>query len=682
MKKQILAVVLALIMLFGIIPITAFAEESQNSVWDGSSVATSYQSGNGEKATPYEIATAEQFAYFANQIAEGNGTEASYILNADIDMTAISWTPIGMVYDDYETGKYFHGSFDGNGHTVKYNINSLSNINTFSAIGLFGFAEGEISNLTVDGTISNLPSLVYSYIGGISGLFSGDITDCVSSVDFTLTDGKTNQCYFGGIIGELQAGTIQNSLYSGEMKLTFAQSYGDLYIGGISGTVYDGKIYACKNKGNITVGKTDSNKINNGNVGGIAGMAYTGGDPVTSEVQDCYNEGNISSLRNAGGIVARAIAVISSEGSTAVVKVSNCYSSAKTVTGLSASGAVCASVETNNYAGSATATVENCYYTVGTDSNAAKITDSAELYTKLCEKSTDGLWLKNANGVSCLFWEFKTAETPKATFDAIDDKSGVLGNVDTSMKYSIDGGENWNDVTDTTMTLTDISADKDIQIYRVGDMINTLNSETQTIDITQSAKPDADKIDCKTLSQNDGQITQLNNKIEYKSTNDEKWTSVTGETVTGLTPGKYYVRVKASGTVLASEFTEITVEKHTCVKDDVWHSDEIEHWNTCSCGEKQNKAEHTFIWVTDKSATTTENGSRHEECTVCGYAKTAETIPATATTTDNNTDKSNTVSPNTGDNGNIWMWFALLFVSGGGLLGTTAYRRKRKETEN
>ena len=37
-------------------------------------------------------------------------------------------------------------------------------------------------------------------------------------------------------------------------------------------------------------------------------------------------------------------------------------------------------------------------------------------------------------------------------------------------------------------------------------------------------------------------------------------------------------------------------------------------------------------------------------------------------------------SPATGDNGKIWMWFALLFVSGGGLLGTTAYRRK--ETEN
>ena len=38
-------------------------------------------------------------------------------------------------------------------------------------------------------------------------------------------------------------------------------------------------------------------------------------------------------------------------------------------------------------------------------------------------------------------------------------------------------------------------------------------------------------------------------------------------------------------------------------------------------------------------------------------------------------------NPKTGDDRKIWMWFALLFVSGGGLLGTAAYRRKRKETE-
>ena len=42
---------------------------------------------------------------------------------------------------------------------------------------------------------------------------------------------------------------------------------------------------------------------------------------------------------------------------------------------------------------------------------------------------------------------------------------------------------------------------------------------------------------------------------------------------------------------------------------------------------------HTFEWVIDKEATETEAGSKHEECTVCGYAKAAVEIPATGTTT-------------------------------------------------
>ena len=39
-------------------------------------------------------------------------------------------------------------------------------------------------------------------------------------------------------------------------------------------------------------------------------------------------------------------------------------------------------------------------------------------------------------------------------------------------------------------------------------------------------------------------------------------------------------------------------------------------------------------------------------------------------------------SPQTGDNTNLHLWFALLFVSGGGIFGTTLYVRKRKEEAN
>ena len=39
------------------------------------------------------------------------------------------------------------------------------------------------------------------------------------------------------------------------------------------------------------------------------------------------------------------------------------------------------------------------------------------------------------------------------------------------------------------------------------------------------------------------------------------------------------------------------------------------------------------------------------------------------------------VAPQTGDNSNLWMWFALLFVSGGGIVSTSVFGLKKKEAE-
>lgn len=66
-KKRLLSLLLAFCLLAGLMPTMAFAEESTVSVWDGNSVATAYESGDGTEANPYEIATAEQFAYLQNK---------------------------------------------------------------------------------------------------------------------------------------------------------------------------------------------------------------------------------------------------------------------------------------------------------------------------------------------------------------------------------------------------------------------------------------------------------------------------------------------------------------------------------------------------------------------------------------------------------------------------------------
>lgn len=71
---------------------------------------------------------------------------------------------------------------------------------------------------------------------------------------------------------------------------------------------------------------------------------------------------------------------------------------------------------------------------------------------------------------------------------------------------------------------------------------------------------------------------------------------------------------------------------HTHSFGDEWKSDETNHWHECTaddCDEKADVAEHTFAWITDKEATATEEGLRHQECTVCGYKGKSEIVPIT-----------------------------------------------------
>ena len=116
-----------------------------------------------------------------------------------------------------------------------------------------------------------------------------------------------------------------------------------------------------------------------------------------------------------------------------------------------------------------------------------------------------------------------------------------------------------------------------------------------------------------------------------------------------------------------------------------WKSDADNHWHECPCGDRKDTAAHTFKWVIDKEATATTRGSKHEECTVCGYKKAAVEIPATgsAAKPSDQPDKSgNTTSPKTGDSSNPVLWSALLFISGGAVIGTTVVSRKKKHNRS
>lgn len=97
--------------------------------------------------------------------------------------------------------------------------------------------------------------------------------------------------------------------------------------------------------------------------------------------------------------------------------------------------------------------------------------------------------------------------------------------------------------------------------------------------------------------------------------------------------GGYFSDASGANMITSLDVVIAKSAEHTADRTG-WHSDADNHWNTCECGEKINQSGHSFTWVIDKEATSTEKGSKHEQCTVCNYAKTAVEIPPVKTGTE------------------------------------------------
>lgn len=188
---------------------------------------------------------------------------------------------------------------------------------------------------------------------------------------------------------------------------------------------------------------------------------------------------------------------------------------------------------------------------------------------------------------------------------------------------------------------------------------------------------------------------------DWKSDNTDHWKECTvvgcGVIIEGSkaahTAGEWIIDTPATATTSGSKHKECTVCGYTMATETIpatgggehthsygsdWKNDATNHWHECSCGDKADKAAHDFKWVVDKEATATQKGSKHEECRVCGYKKAAVEIPATGTPTEPG-KPTDSDSPQTGDNSNMILWIALLFVSGGVVIGIIVYSKKKKE---
>lgn len=166
----------------------------------------------------------------------------------------------------------------------------------------------------------------------------------------------------------------------------------------------------------------------------------------------------------------------------------------------------------------------------------------------------------------------------------------------------------------------------------------------------------------------------------------------------------YYYSCSCGAKDTNNTFTSGEALGHTLGAD--WKYNDSNHWKECEdCGAKVDEAAHTFAWVTDKPATAAEAGSRHEQCTVCGYRKAAESIPPLAPEPDRGTDEhpeigdaiadgtwgktesapadgeTNTEKtvPATGDSSQPVLWIGLLAASGLGIAALLVLRRRKRQ---
>ena len=266
MKKKLLSLLLALCLVMALVPMTAFAEEN-------------------EQSSKTSITTVDELLEFAKAVDNGeydDKTDAVVSLDADLDLTGVVWKPIGSVFDgDGNLLHYFSGKFYGNGHTIS-NLDFSENYGKaeYPVFGFFSVAYGaEISGLTIQGKL-DVSNSGYVFFGTVAGVAENSkISDCVSDVSFTDTNTYVNGT--AALCGYAINSTIEHCQNKGNFSITTDTT--SLQMGGIVGLAENSTVQYCANTGDMTSWTPHT--------GGIVGQLYQG-----SKIINCYSTGKMVPL--------------------------------------------------------------------------------------------------------------------------------------------------------------------------------------------------------------------------------------------------------------------------------------------------------------------------------------------------------------------------------------------------
>ena len=268
MKKKLLSLLLALCLVMALVPMTAFAEEN-------------------EQSNKTSITTVDELLQFAKAVDNGeydDKTDAVVSLDADLDLAGVAWTPIGSVFAaDGTLLHYFSGKFYGNGHTIS-NLDFSENYgkSEYPSFGFFSEVYGaEISGLTIQGKL-DVSNSGYVYFGTVAGVAADSkISDCASDVSFTDTDKYINGTV--ALCGYAINSTIEYCQNKGNFSIT--KDVSSFQMGGIVGLAQNSTVQYCANTGDMTSWTPCT--------GGIVGQLFQ-----NSKIINCYSTGKMVPLGN------------------------------------------------------------------------------------------------------------------------------------------------------------------------------------------------------------------------------------------------------------------------------------------------------------------------------------------------------------------------------------------------
>ena len=237
--------------------------------WNGSDVASTYQSGTGTEDDPYVILNGAQLAYFAQQVNAGNTYEGMYfVLGGDILLGDYAITTIGA-----SSTTPFKGTFDGNGYVIRdFTITSNN-----TAVALFGYMEGTVKHLgIIDATVTaNKSATGDTYVAILVAHNSGTVENCYAT-NSSLIASCRYAVYAGGLVG-VNEGTVQNSFAN--VTVNANSSNYRAYAGGVVGqNTSEGTVRDCVAYGNVTA---KGYNLATSFVGGVVGIN-------AGTLEDCY----------------------------------------------------------------------------------------------------------------------------------------------------------------------------------------------------------------------------------------------------------------------------------------------------------------------------------------------------------------------------------------------------------